>query len=354
MVSGLDTSDNMVDKPVMDTATGAGGGIMKKLLWIGNKYFSGDLAQLGWEVVSQPMTSPIPLDWSDLVRINKGTAPDVLILSDQSISAPLVGLESFPCLTVFHCIDSHIHSWYPTYAQAFDLCAVSLKDHRPEFVSRLGENQVIWLPPFAHDDDRPLDLPKEWDIVFVGHINKETTPGRAIYMERLKERLPGLQLMTGNYRELFARARLVLNYAERGDLNFRVFEALGCGACLITPEVGHGQAELFEDDRDFLLYDQDNMSGLIEVVNRALLRPEHCREIALSGLAKVDQGHRARHRAARMDAWIKSMPVTEMVTDRLAQARDLHHRYLKLIYLHLAENLDNMELRRIYLKAATA
>ena len=325
---------------------------MKRILWLGNAFFSDDLRRLGWEVTSHRLKEPTPLAWPDLLSLSHGQPPDVLILSDQSMPTPLIGLEAYPCLTVFHCIDSHIHSWYPAYAQAFDLCALSLKDHLPRFMDRLDSQRLLWLPAFARNDDGPLDLPKEWPLLFVGHINPETTPGRYVFLKRLREKFPEIHITTGAYKELFSRSRLVLNYAEKGDLNFRVFEALGCGACLVTPRMGHGLSELFEDGNDLLLYDQDNMNELLALVTSTVVQPAKCRRIAARGLTKVDERHRARHRAAQVDAWIRAQPVQRIIADRLQQAREIHQHYLKLIYLHLAENLPDEHFRRTYLEAA--
>ena len=140
-----------------------------------------------------------------------------------------------PCPTCFFCIDSHIHGWYADWAQAFDACAVSLKDHMPAFRQRLPMERVVWLPPFAKDTDQPPASPPEpeFDLLFVGTVDPETTPGRVRFLDEVKARMHGREVRKGEYRELFHRARLVLNVAERGDLNYRVFEALGCGACLL-------------------------------------------------------------------------------------------------------------------------
>ena len=85
------------------------------------------------------------------------------------------------------------------------------------------------------------------------------------------------------YRELFARARLVLNYAERGDLNFRVFEALACRACLLTPWVRHGLDDLFDNGRHLFVYDPNDMDGLAKLVQGLLDNPARRERVAEAG-----------------------------------------------------------------------
>ncbi len=113
---------------------------MPSLFWLGNPYFSSVLPSLGWDVFWHRPKIFQTFTWEALVRLC-GFEPDVLVLGDNSLPPQLLGLERFPCLTVFYSVDSHIHSWHPAYAQAFDLCCLNLKDNMPAFSQRLQQEQ---------------------------------------------------------------------------------------------------------------------------------------------------------------------------------------------------------------------
>jgi len=300
--------------------------------------------------IKPPVDRP-PMTWADVLA-HAGSAPDLLVYADVSMSPPLLGLESFPCPTLFLCTDSHIHRWYPMYAQAFDLCAVSLKDHLPRFRLRLPQDRTIWLPPTPNPGDAPAQGEKDWDLLFVGNVNPETMPGRHAFLAELAELLPGLHITRGAYRELYPRARLVLNIAERGDLNFRVFEALGCGACLLTPAIGHGQADLFRHGIELFTYPGGDAPALVRLVSRLLADEPLCKRVAAAGLAAVDARHRPEHRAHQLLDWLSGFDLPALAAGRLAQARAIHEHFLRPIFLHWAEGTDSTGLSRVFLQAA--
>ena len=334
---------------------------MRKLLWIGSPFFSSSLAQFGWDVVVHNFEEPYFYTWPDMVRLNNGVPPDVVVVADKSRPPFVLGMENFPCLTVFYCVDSHIHAWYPKYAQAFDVCLLSLRDDVPRFANmRLPPERVINTPAFAKMTDRPpetgpkaeKDTKKLYDILFVGKVDPDTMPGRFTFLYALKEHFPNLEVRRGNYRELYPAARLVLNYAELGDLNFRVFEALGCGACLVTPMVGHGLTEFFTPGEDLFTYPPNDLPALTSLLEHLLTVPELCASVAASGLAKVNAGHRADHRARTFTESIRALPARHIIEDRLRHAEMIRQSYLRLIYLLWAEESDAPDLQKAYVMAS--
>ncbi|WP_167590575.1 glycosyltransferase [Oceanidesulfovibrio indonesiensis] len=322
-----------------------------RVAWAGNPYFSDRLADRGWRITHIPLKKSF-IDWPHIVEACGGE-PSLFILGDRS-SAPLLrGVERFPCPTVSIFVDTHIHSWHPLYAQAFDLATVAMRDHLESFRGRLlPDDRLLWLPLFARKDDAPQpDVKQVHDLLFVGKVDADLTPGRHRFLHELAEHAP-LTMLRGPYRELFPTGKLILNESERGDLNFRVFEALGCGCCLLTPDVGHGLRDLFTDGEDLFLYPPGDVRAVAELTRR-LLENDHTRHrVAASGLARVDTSHRDSHRAEQFENWLAGFDMTALATERLSRASRIKREFLNVIYLHLAESCAGTDAARLYLREA--
>lgn len=321
----------------------------RTLFWVGNPYFCHKLKALGWNVIHHKPSGPQAFSWEQLLQLC-GCEPEILVLGDASTPPLFMGVEKYPCLTVFFCVDSHIHSWHPAYAQAFDLCCLNLKDNLPHFEQRLGGDRLRWMPLFAPDTSCPAQVPeseKRYDLLFAGNVSPLIHPGRHAFLNRLAARCPALTVTRGKFQELFPQARLVFNYAERGDLNFRVFQALGFGACLLTPRVGHGMLELFREGEEIFCYDPEDMEELLQIVEVLLAAPALRQAVAARGCAAVDAGHRASHRAGEFSQWLLSQDWNSLISQRSNQAEMIHERWLRLLYLHFAASLPS-PLKDIY------
>ncbi|MEW5773660.1 MAG: glycosyltransferase [Thermodesulfobacteriota bacterium] len=326
---------------------------MRTVAWFGNPFFCSKLEAHGWRVVFADRFPHLPLGWDDVVAL-AGGVPDLLVLGDRSTPPLLAGLERYPCPTLFYSVDSHIHAWHPLYARAFDLVLVSLAGHLPAFrKAGIPQERLLWSPPYARDEDGPLpNAVPEFGLLFVGSVNPLNAPGRAGFLAEVGRLVPGLAVRQGAYRELYARARVVLNEAERGDLNFRVFEALGCGACLLTPRVGHGLADLFADGRELFTYPPGD-ARVAAAKARVLLRnPDLCARAGAAGLAAADAGHRAGHRAATLARWLDSHDLPALVAARQVRAPALFRDTLRPLFLHAAEGYSAGDMPRRYLAAA--
>jgi hypothetical protein len=323
----------------------------KLLAWVGGEFFMHHMEAFGFRVLRLPLTKPEALTWED-IRARCGRAPDAVVYTDRSLPPPLLGLERYPCLTAFYCIDSHIHGWYPLYAGAFDLCAVSLKGDVERFAAELAPGRVLWLPPFAEDRYQPRPAGKDFDLLFAGTVDPETTPLRHDFLQRLGRAFPGLAVRRGDFAELLPRARVALNIAERGDLNFRVFEALACGACLLTPRIGNGQGELFEDGVHFVAYEPDNEADAAAKARSLLADGPRREAYGRAGFARVDAAHRPRHRAASLAALLRQGFDEGLPGRRQASPDRARSAALRLLFLHWADNCDDASLAARYLAEA--
>ena len=328
---------------------------MRNLLWIGSPFFSEALQACGWNVRVHNFEHLAVYTWDDLLNI-AGFEPHVVVVADKSRPPFVLGMEDFPCLTVLYAVDTHIHSWFPWYAQGFDACLVSLRDHIPTFRGmRLPDDRLCWFPPFAPQHAQPRHEACVRDCVFVGNVHAERTPRRKAFLEELGARLEAagvsFAIMQGDYTQLYPQSRVVLNYCELGDLNFRVFEALACGSCLVTPHIENGLTELFTPGVDVLTYAPDDVDGAFSAILHALGSPSLARCVARNGHEAVERAHRATHRALVFTDFVRHLP-PELPAARCAQSELLRRSWLRMLYLLQANAMDAPLLKQAYLDAA--
>lgn len=336
--------------------------MMRKLLWIGSPFFSDVLEHCGWQVTVRCPRADELFTRRDCMEMVDG-GPDLVVVADMSRPPFVLGIEELPCPTVCYAVDTHIHSWLPLYAQVFDACLVSLRDHLPLFYKRLPADRVLWSPPYAAS--RVQSVPRrerDLDVVFIGSLNEDLTPIRVAFFRELREFFPEMLVRFGDYYEFFPRARVVVNICECGDLNFRVFETLGLGAALLTPQIANGQSDLFVDGQHLLTYPVEfsgtaseaahrAVPGAVAAIRQLLGNEGERRALAGAGNAEVLERHLDVHRAEAFSALAGAIDPGEVLARRNA-ARELRNRYLRLVYLLWADNIQDEGQRSLYIKAA--
>ncbi len=325
---------------------------MRRICWIGHPYFHASLAQYDWEVSFLGFQEFEIFDWQHIVT-KIGFEPDIVVVADKSLPPFVLGIENFPCITIFYAVDSHIHSWFPFYAQAFDFCLVSLFDHLTFFKNKyLPTERIIWNPPFAKDTDYPNpNVIPNYDCLFVGSLNEITLPKRAEFMSELIKYIP-LQIMQGAYVDLFPLGKTLINQCENDDLNFRIFEALGCGGCLVTPHIEHGFSTLFTNGEQLLSYESGNAKAAAHAINILLKDKQLRKKISENGFKLIDKKHRAKHRAYTFTQKFTNICTDTIIKQRLQDAKKIRKNWLRPIYLLFANVLENDVVRQAYLKAA--
>lgn len=117
------------------------------------------------------------------------------------------------------------------------------------------DRRHLWFPNAV--DDRYFDAMKQRrdksrDVIFVG----SNLPERRAFVRALKQRV-GLKSVfaTGaDMLDLIGSARIQVNSNLGADINYRTFETIGLGTCLVTNEDPDLQALGFEDGVNCLLY----------------------------------------------------------------------------------------------------
>jgi hypothetical protein len=165
-------------------------------------------------------------------------------------------------------------------------------------------------------------------ITFVGTFGrhqKNTGP----LMSAIAKRFPGFELFTlssksalkkfgvmVNWRgnawgrrmyEVLAESQIVINrhgpIAQGYSVNYRMFEATGMGALLLTEE-SLNIAELFEPNREILTY--SSVEDLLEKIDFALANPDALRSIAKAGQQKTLGTHTFANRARAVHTLLES------------------------------------------------
>jgi hypothetical protein len=237
----------------------------------------------------------------------------VVVYADASgMNFPL-NLDAFDCPKALVVGDTH-HLKSPVrqmieYARdaRFDFVASICNRHHLRWFSEAGFTRVAWFPSLAiRHVPRPFRSTRKPQVGFVGQSG-----GRHVRRARLIALLSSAKLPlaagTGSRdvtADIYAESVASFNASLNGDLNFRVFEVLSAGGCLLTDRLAPeaGLELLLEEDAHYLAY--DTPEELVEKARYLLRRPDHALKIARAGNAAFVDSMLPARRAADFIAWI--------------------------------------------------
>ena len=285
-----------------------------RILHLGNPQVVPALRALGHDVRVAAELSPLlvaPGRPVDVRVLHRELAPDaeaffmVDTLGRQTLA---YGVEDLPIPRLYWAIDVHMNFfWQRHYARLFDVVLSAQKDYVAAFEA--DGVPARWLPwgidpRLFHD----RGLARTIDIAFVGVVDGNR-PKRAAALAELRRRFdvvtlgddPARRLPESDMARVFGSAKIVFNESVLGDVNFRTFEAMACGALLLTERTGNGLGDLFTAGRHLAAYGPDD---LLAQAAYYLERHAEREEVARNGCDAVAKHHTMAARMAQVTDWL--------------------------------------------------
>ncbi len=276
------------------------------ILILNQDWFAEDFRREGHEVTTcglgthLDVTLHVPLIHLDSIIEGHlgGKAPDRILILDNSAPLIVEGLAETSIPLLFYSVDVHHHAeLHDSLCHVVDHVFMAQRDYCTE-INRKSPVPVEWLPLWASRYVEPSSH-LEHGCVFVGTLNRELNEERVDFFEALQKEVPVL-CMTGKYWEIFPHSRIVINQTVKGDLNFRVFEAMMSGSMLLTEMSGNGLTALFEDGKHLVTYEKGNVQDAAQKIRMYLEQPELARSIAAAGRKEILEKHTTAKRAQKV------------------------------------------------------
>jgi glycosyltransferase involved in cell wall biosynthesis len=283
-----------------------------RVLIFNQSWFADELRSAGHEVmvVGFGRDFPVRFDYSALhidtilKKLPQEFEPDVILLHDESSPWFVAGLDETSVPVVFYSVDTHHHYALHRYlAHTADHTFIAQPDYAEHF-SSIGENPA-WLPLWASRAVEPTEE-RIASVCFVGNLNRNLNPSRVDFFEALQKKVEVL-IAHGAFWEYFPKSEIVINQTVKGDLNFRVFEALMCGTVLLTEASGNGLFDLFKDGEHLVSYRKGDVDHAVARIEEILSDKTRARRIARQGRDEIMAKHLPIHRAQTIDAVLRGL-----------------------------------------------
>jgi len=208
---------------------------------------------------------------------------------------------------VFYALDTHLEKPYRKIKKQAGHYNIIFCAHR-DGVRRLRKEikaDTQWIPVACDPEiHRKLDLPKTYDIGFVGRGGKKSARERRLRI--LKEKYPNSFIGALDFKkmsEVYSESRVGFNSSLKNDINMRVFEIMSCGCFVLTDHIeDNGFDDLFEDGKHLVTYRDDR--ELLRLAGYYLKNEEEREKIAKQGYEWVIQNHTYFHRVQTMFNYI--------------------------------------------------
>lgn len=317
------------------------------ILCIGGTYLVPALKRLGHSPLAAhaspqaDLPTPHPFTVRQLLRRLESLdfRPDALFCCDDGNLPLLLDPENAPWPSVRYSIDTYCNPWHVPYAHGFDVSLVAQKDYVELFT---GEGMdARWLPLFCPAQPSPeadffsRDIP----VAFVGTLGHKNNPDREPFLKAFRVHHP-LLFLSGDYKPIFERSRIALNQTAASEVNFRCFEAMGCGAALLMETCRNGLEELFVPGEELLpTYARNDARGAAAIAAAALAAPERLAEIAQAGHRAVRRRHTDTMRAASLAHILAGLCADQAHKPRLERERERRAALVRSAYGMLASEL---------------
>jgi hypothetical protein len=244
---------------------------------------------------------------------------DRIVKRIKSMGAVVVGqiASPLPPLNFYKSYD-HIFSAHPGQVEHFKTKGVSSS----------------WLPLAFDSNQRDFFDKTGWperirDVTFVGTFGRHQRNTGPLLKAIAKE-IPSLQIFTLSKQKklkrfgltkfykgkawgpemykILAESKIVINrhgaVADGFSVNFRMFEATGMGALLVT-EKGKNTSDLFEPGREILTY--NSIDDAVQVIKNALADFDRYQSIALAGQHRTLTEHTYEKRSKEIDGVLREL-----------------------------------------------
>jgi spore maturation protein CgeB len=158
----------------------------------------------------------------------------------------------------------------------------------PEFVA----DGSIWFPN-CYDDTliKPLNVEKKYDVGFCGNINNRGALINIVnknFNFKLDEFVIGDSMV-----EAINSYKIHFNANISIDINYRNFETIGCGTCLLTSKNKHYNKLGFIDGENCLIY--ESIEQMMDKIRWALQNQDKLKQISENGV-KLAEFHSFKER----------------------------------------------------------
>ncbi|KHK03041.1 glycosyltransferase family protein [Desulfovibrio sp. TomC] len=296
------------------------------------------------------LTEPLScMRFLDLLRA-KALIPDLILWSDACQLPWVFGFHTLPSVVIGFSVDQYMNPWHIPYSAAFDTLFVAQKDYLPLFAASPTNRPARWMPLFCDASyDRDQEVSRDIPVSFVGTLQSPANPQRKPFLDAFRANAP-LFATSGRYVPIFSRSQIVLNQSAAGELNYRLFQAMACGACLLTEDTSNGLSDLFTPGEDLLTYRRGDAGHAAAVARAALAHPERLAAMAANAKRKTLARHTVVSRARQILDTAVELAASGAPTRRLA-AMERVEPLLRKAYVILAADNDlplSLEERKFY------
>jgi glycosyltransferase involved in cell wall biosynthesis len=268
-----------------------------------------------------------------VARLPAHQRPELIVVKADATRRNLPrGLDRLPGTKVLLVGDSH-HLAGPLRTllaygamESFDAVMLDHTRQHAHVFLEAGFERVYWIPAVDYAlrrRDILAEPPAEFrfDLSFVGQIGA-FHPWRRHMMDRLVAAglpLVGMRAEPERAADVYAASRVTLNCSLNGDLNLRVFEALGAGGFLLTDALSPdaGLERCFTPGRHLATYRSPD--ELVELARHYLDHPDEAMAIRRAGQAHLLEFHSPQAKRAQFFAAVfddRVDPVLELRSER--------------------------------------